>query len=148
MADKIRRELESSTFRNPAQQTAFETLYQKQVEEDVSNGLHAEWLLSDDNDGPPPPVDREKLLNDTAPGLIPALARSGRLSDALDMFHRLSDPEIIKDSLEKVLPFWVEADPDGAMAALNAAPLTELERDRLKKLPVFLLHPDKKAPNP
>jgi hypothetical protein len=84
-------------------------------------------------------IDPNALLERTAPSMIAPLASTGRLPEALQVLERIHDPAAWSTAFQNLLPAWMDADPAAARAAFNTAPLTALERERLQRLPAFLL---------
>lgn len=89
-----------------------------------------------------------EALNATAAQLLPQLAASGHLAEAVQILPRITDSNARRETLEKLLPQWMDADPAAARAAFNAAPFTTLERERWQQHPSFLLNPEREGASP
>ena len=78
-----------------------------------------------------------------APQVLPELCRMGFVAEAVQLLDRVEDRDAWTRTFQSVLPYWLEHDPAAARAAVASAPLTALDRERLQKLPAYLLSPAK-----
>jgi hypothetical protein len=81
------------------------------------------------------------VLDRAAPRLLPNLARSGHVAEAVQLLDNIQDRTVWRESFEAMLPYWMDADPAQARAAFARAPLTALERERWERHPAFVLNP-------
>lgn len=82
------------------------------------------------------------VLNAAAKRLLPQLARSGHVAEAVQLLQKVEDRGAWRAAFQELLPYWMDHDPAAARAALDAAPLTALERERWAQQPAFLLQRD------
>jgi len=80
-------------------------------------------------------------LTAAAPRLLPEMARAGHVREAVELYQRIPNANVQRAALEGLLPAWMDADPQAARAAFDAAPFTALEREKWERHPAFLLHP-------
>jgi hypothetical protein len=80
-------------------------------------------------------------LSAAAPRLLPEMTRAGHVREAVELYQRIPDANVQRAALEGLLPAWMDADPQAARAAFDAAPFTALEREKWQRHPAFLLHP-------
>jgi len=79
------------------------------------------------------------VLNTAAPSLLPQLARSGHVAEAVQLLQKVEDRRAWNTAFQHLLPYWMETDPAAARAALESAPLTTLEREKWEQHPALLL---------